>query len=291
MIQTGTLTAQAGAVGAILYTPGTATQIAVSTSTSSALGGTFYTIEFDTVPVGNYRMHLVTAGGGHLLAIDVVLAASTWSVVPDGVSINDLTAAFGPGPWGLGTGPNVVNVTVTADAAPYIGAIVLIQNAGVTVVWGPTGAGGVVQFKLPNGNYTATVQSALGYAPHTPVAVVVAGATVAVALAVTTQAITPPSAPGTRSGYWLCIGASGAVAPGEVVNRQFLEPPVNATGNIFDKTIHTATANGSGVASFTGLIPGALYAFWVGTGPVWQIRIPAGSSELALQSITGIFDA
>lgn len=292
MLQTGTIAAQASAVGAIVYTPGTSTQMAVSTGLTSALGGTFYTIEFDTVPVGPYRMHLVNASGNHLLSVDVVFTADSWSVSGDAPSLADLEEEFGPGPWGLGTGPSSVTVSVEiAGGGPYTGAIVLIQSGGETVVWGPANGAGTIIFKLPNGSYTATVQSTLGYAPHTPEVFVVNGAAVEVDLVVNTQPITPPSPPGTRSGYWVCIDAAGAASPGEVVNRQFLEPPVNGTGVLFDKNIHQVTSNGAGVASFTGLIPGALYAFWVGEGPVWQIRIPSGTTEIALQDITGVFNA
>lgn len=199
-------------------------------------------------------------------------------------SANALSLApTGGGGGGTGTGARTVTITTQLSGAPLEGASVRLTKGAETYV-GQTNVSGQLTFNVDDGTWVVSITSP--GATFGGASLVVDGPeTMTYSL---TAISLSPSAPGGVTGYWLCLGVNGLIESGVTMSMQAVEVPEGSTGLALDTTIRTATSNGSGVAQFTDLVPGARYSAWRGTGSKRYITIPEDASgSLELNSLLG----
>lgn len=199
-------------------------------------------------------------------------------------SANALSLApTGGGGGGTGTGARTVTITTQLSGAPLEGASVRLTKGAETYV-GQTNVSGQLTFNVDDGTWVVSITSP--GATFGGASLVVDGPET-MTYSLTAISISP-SAPGGVTGYWLCLGVNGLIESGVTVSMQAVEVPEGSTGLALDTTIRTTTSNGSGVAQFTDLVPGARYSAWRGTGSKRYITIPEDASgSLELNSLLG----
>lgn len=192
-------------------------------------------------------------------------------------------AAVGALGSNTGAGARTVTITAQLSGAPLEGASVRLTKGAETYV-GQTNVSGQLTFNVDDGTWVVSITSP--GATFGGASLVVDGPET-MTYSLTAISITP-SAPGGVTGYWLCLGVNGLIESGVNVSMQAVEVPEGSTGLALDTTIRTATSNGSGVAQFTDLVPGARYSAWRGTGSKRYITIPEDASgSLELNSLLG----
>lgn len=198
-------------------------------------------------------------------------------------SANALSLAPTSTGGGTGTGARTVTITTQLSGAPLEGASVRLTKGAETYV-GQTNVSGQLTFNVDDGTWVVSITSP--GATFGGASLVVDGPeTMTYSL---TAISLSPSAPGGVTGYWLCLGVNGLIESGVTMSMQAVEVPEGSTGLALDTTIRTATSNGSGVAQFTDLVPGARYSAWRGTGSKRYITIPEDASgSLELNSLLG----
>lgn len=198
-------------------------------------------------------------------------------------SANALSLAPTSTGGGTGTGARTVTITTQLSGAPLEGASVRLTKGAETYV-GQTNVSGQLTFNVDDGTWVVSITSP--GATFGGASLVVDGPET-MTYSLTAISVTP-SAPGGVTGYWLCLGVNGLIESGVTMSMQAVEVPEGSTGLALDTTIRTATSNGSGVAQFTDLVPGARYSAWRGTGSKRYITIPEDASgSLELNSLLG----
>ncbi len=179
-----------------------------------------------------------------------------------------------------------MTITVTTTGAvPIQGANVRVSRTGYTYT-ATTNASGVATFSLDDATWTVAI-TAPGY-QFTPVSLVVDG-TETVTYQMTSTGTITPSPAGQVTGYWTVYDKSGVVDPGAIVNMEIDNFAKGSTGYAVEDTSRPVTADGSGIAAFTGLFPGATYTAWIdGSTRKFQVTVPANATgTVALGSIVG----
>jgi hypothetical protein len=261
----------------------TLTQIEASTvlakeSTVNAVG----TVASSTLSGVTTLLSRITSGVATMFS-DLITMITGSGVSPKW-SANALSLApTGGGGGGTGTGARTVTITTQLSGAPLEGASVRLTKGAETYV-GQTNVSGQLTFNVDDGTWVVSITSP--GATFGGASLVVDGAGT-MTYSLTAISITP-SAPGGVTGYWLCLGVNGLIESGATISMQAVEVPEGSTGLALDTTIRTATSNGSGVAQFTDLVPGARYSAWRGTGSKRYITIPEDASgSLELNSLLG----
>jgi len=179
-----------------------------------------------------------------------------------------------------------VTITVTTTGAvPIQGANVRVSRTGYTYT-ATTNASGVATFSLDDATWAVTI-TAPGYT-FTPVSLVVDG-TETVTYQMTSTGTITPSPAGQVTGYWTVYDKDGVLDPGAKVYLSISNFAKTSTGLAAEDTPRAATADGSGIAAFTGLFPGATYTAWIdGSTRKFQVTVPANATgTVALGSIVG----
>lgn len=158
------------------------------------------------------------------------------------------------------TGARTVVVTVNDGVSPLQNAVVRLTE-GVNSYRGETNASGVATFNVDDATYTVGVTKS-GYSFAGATLVVDGNESVTYSM---TQVVVTPSLPGTKTGYFVTYDQSGAVQSSVIVNMALKSFPAGHIGHVRDDDVVTVTSNGSGIAQFTGLIPGAKYYAWRGS--------------------------
>lgn len=89
--------------------------------------------------------------------------------------------------------------------------------------------------------------------------------------------VTPSPAP-LVTGYWTVYDETGALDVGAIIVMKCARAP-EGSGFVLEDIEYEATANGSGVAAFPGLFPGAWYTVYRKTSTrKAQVQVPVGAS-------------
>lgn len=192
----------------------------------------------------------------------------------------DANALTGGCIYDTGAGARTVVPTVTLSGGPLENATIRLVKGAEQYV-GLTDENGQVTFNVDDGTWTVSITSALGS---------FAGASLSVTGTTTpTYAMTPlnidASDADKRTGYLVCYDEDGVVEQGVIVTATCYYAP--STGLALDSEPRTATSGADGVASFTNMIVGAKYKISRGGGSEIKVTIPAGVTDLALDSIVG----
>lgn len=254
-----------------------ATGLAVGSPISgSALSGRPTRFRFDLASVanGDYTVDLSGPAGGFVIrkeTSDVYWASQFWELDNAGTT---------------GSGARSVTITVTTTGAvPIQGANVRVSRTGYTYT-AVTNASGVATFSLDDATWAVTI-TAPGYT-FTPVSLVVDG-TETVTYQMTATGTITPSPAGQVTGYWVVYDKDGVLDPGAKVYLSIANFAKTSTGLAAEDTPRAATADGSAIAAFTGLFPGATYTVWLdGATKKFQVTVPSGAvGTVALGSIVG----
>lgn len=231
----------------------------------------------------------ILATSGTIIAKDSREAAKLDSALElNSTAYRYTTAALenAPSGGGGGSGSGAYTLTITVNDGTTA-----LQNATVRMTEGSntftttTNASGVATFALDAATYSVAITKA-GY-QFTPTTKVVS-ATGSQTYSMTATSITP-SAADQVTGYLVCYGETGAVQAGAQVTIRQIKAP--GTGLACDGADRTETANGSGIAEFTGLFPGATYRLQRGTDSAKAITftLPSNATDpTELNSIVGI---
>lgn len=173
-----------------------------------------------------------------------------------------------------GSGAYTITITVNDGTTALQGAIVRVTE-GVTTITGTTNASGVVVFALDAASWSLAITKP-GYS-YTPTTLTVSG-TASFTRSMTAVTPASPAAPTLSTGTIICYGTDGLPESGAKVYVVLVSGPGDA-GAALDGAETTLTANGSGVATHTGFVRGAVYKARRGTSGTWQrFTVPDAAS-------------
>ncbi len=267
-MQPGIISSIAGITAAKLFQLGTDTLVdTADTVVAGTNDPTFYTITFNGVAAGSYRLVLLI--GTDVVAIEpsVDVEASSWSVTP--------TAS-----GGSGTGARTVTITVTLSSTPLQVATVRLTKGAETRV-DDTDVNGEVVFNVNDGTWTVAI-TASG-ATFSGASLVVDGDESAT-YAMTATNISPSDL-GMRTGYLVCYDEFGVIEPNVPVSMVCYYAP--SPGIALDSEPRIELSDVDGLVTFTNLVVDAKYYLSRGDGRRLSITIPSGSGSIALNSIVG----
>lgn len=189
----------------------------------------------------------------------------------------------------IGLGANSVVITVNDGASPLQGATVRIYE-GVSSFVGVTNVSGQVTFNSVHNATFAVSIAKFGYTFAGVSLVVDGNETVTYSMTLTVIA---PSASGTKTGYFVTYDPLGVLQTGVTVRMSLKCLPTNHVGHVRDDDVVTVVSDGSGVAQFTGLIPGARYYAWRGNrsrpDSCSTVQIPLSATDgFQIGSISGL---
>lgn len=200
----------------------------------------------------------------------------------------ELSPASG-GSSSSGTGANSVLVTVNDGALVLQNATVRISE-GASVFTAVTGVDGIARFtSIHDASFSVSIAK-FGFTFAGATLVVDGNETVTYSM---TQIVISPSSPGTKTGYFVTYDPSGVLQAGVTVRMSLKCLPTNHVGHVRDDDVVTVVSDGSGVAQFTGLIPGARYYAWRGNrsrpDSCSTVQIPLTATDgFQIGSISGL---
>jgi hypothetical protein len=256
-----------------LYTLDTDTA-ATAAITGVARGSrpTIYDFDIGSVAAGDYDCDLASpggflrlrvSGGGYLLCLE-------WHELETTAPVGARARTFTVREQTTNTLLEGAKVRVTLGAQSYV----LTTNAS-----------GVATASLDDGTWAVAI-TLPGYT-FTPTTLVIS------ATGSTTYDLAPvtltPSSPGQTTGYWTVYDLNGVAQAGAIVQMQCSAIPPGSTGIVLEDSLRSATANGSGVVSFTGMFPGATYIVnRSGSARKFTITVPTtAGATVSLGSIVG----
>jgi len=198
---------------------------------------------------------VVDAGAGWY-SVSIALPATAVSVRWDSTGTPAAVAReyfYGPSEGVIiaanaGVGAYAITQTVTDGTDPLVGATVRLYDASsLTAYVVVTNASGVAGFSLDAGSYTRSItKNGYSFTPDT----LVVSASASVSSAMAAIAVPSPASPDLCVVYGTFLKPSGAaLASVNITFTLHAERNTTSGGNIIQKTVWTATTNGSGVLS------------------------------------------